>query len=156
MKFTNNLGKPSMTKKNYNGATLDDVADAMDKNKFWGRYVSNIQIDYNLNENGVVDEVTISGKPEIIMPIWKGWSKADRESQKAWDIMWIRLKRHEENHYKKSLDELKKFEKMVKKAGAYSEEIFNKKMDTFFADHQKAQDAYDKKTDHGVKEGVVL
>ena len=156
MKFTNNLGKPSMTKKNYSGADLDAVAKAMDKNGFWGRYISNIQIGYNMNENGVVHEITITGTPEIIMPVWKGWNKADRESQKAWDIMWVRLKRHEENHYKKSLEELKKFEKKVKKAGAYSESVFKTKMDDFYTDHQKVQDAYDKKTDHGVKEGVVL
>lgn len=155
-KLKTSISKPALKKTNVSGKTLEEVSKKLDKLPAWGKYDCEIKYSYKTDASGNVTEVTLTGKPVITMPIWKEWSKGDRESQKKWDIMWVKLKRHEEEHHNKTLGEIKKLEAKMKKAKSLSEKDFKKMMDQFYKDLSKAQKDYDKKSDHGKKEGVKL
>jgi predicted secreted Zn-dependent protease len=157
MKFTDKYKKPKMEKKYFRGATLEDVEDELNKQDCWGIYVWDITWTYNSDNKDKVTEVIIEGQPTITMPIWKDWSKADRESQKKWDIMWVKLKRHEEGHHKKTLGEITHLKKkLTKDKKGFTGKTIGERMNTFLNAVDKANKDYDKSTKHGQNDGVKL
>lgn len=155
LKFNSKLAKPKLEKKQIKGTTLEDVQKVLNKSDHWGKYDYAIEWTYK-SLDGKVTEVSVTCNPKIIMPIWAGWNKADKESQKKWDIMWVKLKRHEEQHHGVTEKMIKELNKQLSKDKKLDEKNLPSKMDKFLLNVQKEQDAYDKKTDHGKKEGVKL
>ncbi|MDR6265415.1 MULTISPECIES: DUF922 domain-containing protein [Rhodobacterales] len=155
LKFNSKLAKPKLEKKQIKGATLEDVKKLLNKADHWGKYDYAIEWTYKAMD-GKVTEVSVTCNPKITMPIWAGWNKADKESQKKWDIMWVKLKRHEEKHHDVTEKMIKELSKQLSKDKKLDEKNLPAKMDKFLSDVQKEQKAYDKKSDHGKKEGVKL
>ncbi len=177
------IAKPaSKTSFKVAAATLDDLRKALAKRKHWGEYTANANVGYKFKGKMIV-ELSLSAKPEIAMPVWQGYSKASKDDKAAWDAMYAKLLKHENNHHALSLEVYAKFfmeidsknAEIDKINKALAKETDEKKKDSilkgfkpmtvdvmkarlsqFSTDLQAAQDTYDKSTDHGKKEGVKI
>ncbi|GAA6199184.1 DUF922 domain-containing protein [Aquicoccus sp. SU-CL01552] len=155
MKVTLKIPKPASNKWTVKGKTIEDLFKNLKKHKWWGRYRSHSECSYK-KKDGVVSDFILKAKPEIIMPVWANYSKASKEEKKSWDDMWKALKKHEENHHVIFKKEAEAWKKAMEKAGDLDEAKVIKAWNKFGKEAQGKQDAYDKKSDHGIKEGVIL
>ncbi|KAE9625468.1 DUF922 domain-containing protein [Parasedimentitalea maritima] len=153
--FKKTIPAPKSSTYSIGGKTIEAVFKALQKRAFWGRYRSNASYKASFQLDGHVDVFTLTSKPSIIMPKWKDYGKANSGQKDSWDAMWGKLNTHENNHhdiFKKCVAELE--------AAVTSRDIVKADIDKFWTDETKdwqdKQDAYDTKSGHGVKEGVVL
>ena len=155
MKVTVKVPKPASKTWSCSGKTLEEAFEALEKHGWWGRYRSNGKVDWSLKNKKVVS-VSISAKPEVVMPSWKGYSKATPEEKAAWDAMWVALETHEMNHHTIFEDAVKAFEKELKAADEMDAKTIKEKAKAFETETQAAQDRYDSSSGNGKKEGVEL
>ena len=182
--FKYSVSKPTQAKgQTVKGKTLEELRDALDKVPFWGRYKGNENMSYKTNGKKQVTEVSVTAKPQIFMPVWSDYSKASKEDQKAWDTMYAKLLKHENNHHNLALEVYAKLAKEVSDKSAEAEATnkavekekdpkkkdkliaaytpwttttIKARMKTFFKDCKDVQQTYDDKTYHGEKEGIVI
>ena len=100
--------------------------------------------------------VTMTINPVIQLPEWSGYSSATKEQKASWDKMIKALEVHERKHHDIQVDCASELEKEIKKAKTLDADSLNKMIDDQQKDCQKKQDAYDSRSGHGAKEGVVL
>jgi len=155
MKVTLKYSKPASQKWTAKGKTMDDLLKNLNKHGWWGRYRAQPSYSYK-EKNGTVSGFTLKAKPIVIMPAWSDYSKATKDQKKSWDTMWKALKKHEDNHHVIFDTAAKAWKKAMDKAGDVDAKEAKSKWDAFIKDTQGKQDAYDKKTGHGEKEGVIL
>ena len=165
------------------GTTLDEIRADLNRYKHWGEYDAKADATYKKNGDKMIVEVTITAKPEIEMPVWKGYSKAPKDAKDAWDAMYAKLQKHETNHHNLSLEvfakfameietknaEIEKINKALEKESdekkrqailkgfePMTETVMKARLVQLSSDLQGAQDEYDTKSDHGKKEGVKI
>ncbi|HEU0221346.1 MAG TPA: DUF922 domain-containing protein [Paracoccaceae bacterium] len=155
MKVTLSIPRPSNKSYTVSGKSIREVFDALQKHGWWGRYRSNEGMSYS-GKSSTVDTIKVSASPVIFMPSWTGYSKASKAEQQSWDKMYKALKKHEENHHEIFLSSADDWKKEMEKNGNLSEKDTKAAWSDFTKATQKKQDAYDTKTDHGQKEGVIL
>ena len=80
----------------------------------------------------------------------------DRTAVPEIDAMMTALRKHEAKHHKIFEDEAKAFKKAMAREDPFPKEEVDGRMYDFYSAGQDKQDAYDSKTNHGEKEGVVL
>lgn len=155
MKVTLKIPKPKDNTWTVKGTTILELFKNLNKHKWWGRYRSNP--DHSLKEkDGKVSEFTLKAKPEIIMPKWSTYSKASKDEKTSWDDMCKALKKHETNHHALFEKEAAAWVDAMDKKGDLDKKAAKKEWDKFLKDTQTKQDAYDTKSGHGKKEGVIL
>ncbi len=111
--------------------------------------VYNVTLDENGKTSGVAAEVTIT----VLMPNWPGAANLKGEDKKKWEDFMNALKRHEAGHValvKQKLDGIAG--RMKGKTESDAADIWQKALD----DLKDASDKYDKKNDHGRKEGTII
>ena len=172
--------KKSLTVK---GVTLDELRTNLNKHDHWGEYVCNANMGYKNDGKKRIVEVSVSAKPDIYMPVWSDYSKASKDDKKAWDDMYAKLLKHETNHHYLALEvfaiflqevevqnaqaeatnkavekekDPKKKEKLLAGFKPWTVTTLKARLKTLGTDLQKVQDDYDKKTNHGQKEGVKI
>jgi predicted secreted Zn-dependent protease len=151
------ISKPKLVIYSVGGKTIEQVFNALNKRKFWGRYRSNQKKSATYQLDGHIKTITVTAKPVITMPKWKNYSKGNKGQKGTWDTMWKKLKAHEDNHHKIFLKCVKSFEEDLK-----SDNVTKKELPTHWRDETKSwqddQDDYDSpgQSDHGKNEGVML
>lgn len=136
--------------------TYDEARDVLANRDASGCYEANPTYSYGYDKSGEVDAITIVSKPAITMPSWSEASKLKGEEKKNWTAMIKALHAHEHEHAAIFERDARAFKAEREKAGGFPKGDIGKVMEAFFADSQKNQDAFDKKTDHGAKKGVAL
>lgn len=155
MKVVLSFPKPKANTWTVKGKTIVDLFDNLNKHKWWGRYRSHPE--HSLKEkDALVSEFKLTAKPEVIMPKWAEYAKASKDEKKSWDDMWAALNTHENNHHTIFSDECDAWVKAMDKLGDLDKKKAKAEWDKFVKATQAKQDGYDKKTDHGAKEGVIL
>jgi predicted secreted Zn-dependent protease len=154
MKVTLGYGSPSNATWKVKGSDAETLFKNLNKHKWWGRYRSNSKGTWT-GKGAKISSVKIAGKPVITMPVWTEYSKV-KAGQKSWDKMWAALKKHEDEHHVIFDTAAQDFKKMLEKGGDLDPKDMQKAWDKFVKDTQKKQDAFDSKTGHGSKTGVVL
>ena len=153
--FKKTIPKPKDVSYSVSGKTIEAVFKALNKRSFWGRYRSNASYSASFQLDGHVKEFKLTSKPVVTMPKWKEYSKGNKGQKGSWDTMWKKLYAHENNHHKIFTDCVAALETSLA-----SENVLKADLKSFWEtetkEWQKKQDAYDSKTDHGVKEGVEL
>ena len=153
--FKKTVPSPKSSTYSVSGKTINAVFETLNKRSFWGRYRSNASYKATFQLDGHIDVFTLTSKPSIIMPKWKEYSKGNKGQKASWDNMWKKLNTHENNHHKIFEDCVADLEATVT-----STDVLEADLAKFWKDETKGwqdmQDAYDSKTNHGVKEGVEL
>jgi len=135
--------------------TYEEAATFLEKRGSAACYEANPTYKFK-HSDGEITEITVHSKPTIAFPKWAQASKLKGEEKKHWDAMIKALHTHEDGHVKIFDTDAKAFKKEQEKAGGFPKGDIGRVMNEFFAACQKNQDAYDKRTNHGIKQGVVL
>ncbi len=143
------------------GKTYEDVFKFFkgknDKKEEWGKFSpTKPKLGFKPPKGEPITDVVLTMGYTITSPKWPKLKDANKKVKDAWDKMHKALAKHEENHRLILLEECAKFSMKVQA----EEDLTFKKLKEFFdafpGDVKKAQDLYDTKTGHGVKEGVFL
>ncbi|RMF39363.1 MAG: DUF922 domain-containing protein [Alphaproteobacteria bacterium] len=155
MKVAETIPKPAMKTFTVKGKTIVEVFNALEKHKWWGRYRSNESARWT-GSGKMMNRISVTAKPVIYLPVWANYKSVNKPSQKSWDKMLKALKKHEEHHHTIFTEEVAAWKKEMEADGDQSKSDVEAAWKAFKKNTQKAQDDYDKRTNHGEKEGVVL
>ena len=152
------VNAPKVTKFKVAGKTLKEAQKSLDARDEWGLYDStqNQKSGAKTDADGNVTSVTIAINPIIELPDWSGYNAATKEQKASWDTMVKALEAHERKHHDIQVDCATDLEKQIKSAKTLDAKTINKMISDQQKDCQKKQDAYDSRSGHGAKEGVVL
>jgi predicted secreted Zn-dependent protease len=184
IKIKSKIGKPgTKTGLKVKGKTLDELRDNLNKHDHWGEYSCSASTSYRTDRDKNVTEVGITSTSLIKMPVWSDYSKADKSDKAAWDAMYAKLLKHENNHHALALEVIAKFfqeitdkngeidainkkmekekdeakrDKLKKGFAAMTESVIKARLTQLGKDLQSVQDTYDASSDHGKKEGVKI
>lgn len=138
------------------GKTYTEAAEYLLSKPFAACYKSNPSFKQKFGDSGNTTQITLIAKPTITMPVWPGAGKLKGQEKKDWDSMIAALNKHEKKHHSIFETDAKKFKKDTEAEGDVPKGDVPAKMNAFFTKSQENQNKYDKKTNHGEKEGVVL
>ncbi|MEW9920886.1 DUF922 domain-containing protein [Marimonas sp. MJW-29] len=156
MKVTLRIPSPREIPYAVKGKTYDEARDFLLSKPFAACYKANPDYTEKHDNDGNTYEIIVTAKPTITIPTWNGASKLKGDEKKHWTAMLAALRKHEAKHHKIFEDDAKAFKKSMVKEDPFPKEDVGGKMYDLFSASQDKQDAYDKKTNHGEKEGVVL
>jgi predicted secreted Zn-dependent protease len=149
------IPRPSIDHFRVQGSTLDELNDALNRHRWWGRYRAFPDVDRRRDDPLV--SLEISARPVIYLPEWREKSAAPRPIQQEWDRMIAVLTRHEEHHHEIFMDAVTAFAREVEDYGdPLPRRTFTRMWQRFNADTQREQNSYDSRTAHGQREGVAL
>lgn len=152
------VSKPSIKKFKVGGKTLAEALKALNAREEWGSYdaTKGQKSSAQKEKDGTISSVTLTVNPVIELPEWAGYAKATKEQKASWDSMVDALRAHEFRHHDIQVDSADDLEKKLKKLKSPTIEDVNGLLSDQQESCQKAQDAYDARSKHGEKEGVVL
>ncbi|MGB3277954.1 MAG: DUF922 domain-containing protein [Pseudorhodobacter sp.] len=134
--------------------TAADLAEAnrlLDTRPEWGLYSG------SLTCRPAATRVTVSLRPVIEMPEWVGYRAAPSAEQRIWDRMIRILGQHEDNHHAISLRLIDAFKtELEAETAAMDRRALRRRCAQLLRDHTSEQQAYDRRSAHGVNEGVSL
>ena len=134
--------------------SADSLADAnalLDSRPEWGLYSG------NLNCRPAESRVTVTLRPIIDLPEWTGYSAAPSADQRIWDRMIRILGQHEDNHHAISLRLINEFKEEIEGASEpMNRRAVRARARVLIRTHNSEQQAYDRRSAHGVNEGVSL
>ena len=126
-----------------NGWSLDEV----------GRCTWQPSLDLAWDDNHVVTGGTLTVEIEVLVPAWGKRSQANDNVRTEWDRWSDALMTHEMGHYDIAFQYLDDFEKSL--VGLPKDDAWTA-FEQRKTDLQKASDAYDTSTSHGVSQGTTL
>lgn len=152
------VNKPRTTTFRVAGKTLAEVKRNLDARDEWGLYdaTQNLKSSAQVDGDGNIVSVSMTLNPVIEMPAWAGYSAATKEQKASWDAMCKALLAHENQHHAIQLEGVEDLKKAIKSAAKLDAETLDGLIEKAREDCQKQQDAYDSRTGHGAKQGVVL
>jgi len=152
------VNNPRVSTFNVGGKTLSEAKKNLDARDEWGLYdaTQNVQSSAKTDAEGNVISVTMVLNPIIQMPSWSGYRSASKEQKASWDTMYKALLAHERKHHDIQVDCAEDLKKAIKAAKQLDGDALNKLIEQSRQACQKQQDAYDSRSGHGAKEGVVL
>lgn len=158
IKLNITVNNPRVSTFNVAGKTLKEVQKNLDARDEWGLYdaTQNVQSSAKTDADGNVISVTMTLNPRIELPSWSGYRAANKEQKSSWDTMYKALLAHENKHHDIQGDCAEDLKKAIKAAKQLDGPALNKLIEQSRQDCQKKQDAYDSRSGHGAKEGVVL
>lgn len=128
---------------------------AMNRRGEWGHFDPHIDCQYDPAVEQV-SSFTVVAAPEIELPEWAHRATADEPHAQAWDDMIAALTAHEENH----LDLFERWARNLRRSLRRERPIpiadFPSRWEALADELQTAQDRYDRSSNHGLREGVVL
>ncbi len=158
VKVSIKVNSPRVSKFSIGGKTLADAKKALDSRDEWGLYDStkNQRSDARADKDGNVISVSLTLNPIIQLPAWSGYGSATKEQKASWDDMVEKLEAHERKHHTIQVNSAKDLEDEIKSAKDLDAKTLQTMISDSQDDCQKKQDAYDSRSGHGAKEGVVL
>jgi len=158
VKVSITVNRPKVSTFRVTGKTLSEAKKDLDARDEWGLYdaTPNFKSSAKVDGDGNVVSVTMVLNPEIELPAWSGYSAATKEQKASWDTMYKALLAHENKHHDIQLECVEDLKKQIKAAKKLDAAALNKLVDNLQQACQKKQDAYDSRSGHGAKEGVVL
>ena len=99
------------------GETGEELAAALHANGRAGVFRSNLGIEVAPGGDSIT-VVRISADPVVLLPEWRGASRADKDLKKRWDKVVQLIARHEAAHERDFRGAIKAFAKRVRKAEA--------------------------------------
>ena len=152
------LNRPMVKKFPVAGRTLADVKRNLDAREEWGLYdaTQNFSSNARVDAAGNVLGVTMVLNPVIQLPSWTGYGAATRQQKTSWDAMVKALQLHENRHHDIQLGCVEELRKTLKAAKQLDGATLNQIIADLQESSQKKQDEYDRTSEHGAKEGVVL
>jgi predicted secreted Zn-dependent protease len=158
VKLNITVNNPRISTFNVAGKTLKEAMRNLDARDEWGLYdaTQNVQSSAKTDADGNIVSVTMVLNPRIEMPSWSGYRAATKEQKASWDTMNKALLAHENRHHDIQVDCAEDLKKAIKAAKQLDGNALNKLIDQLNQDCQKKQDAYDSRSGHGAREGVVL
>lgn len=149
----------NVTKKNVE--TFDVVAETLEsvQQKLSGRgefgEFRPMPISASLNRDG---SVTLAIGHTILMPVWKGYTKAQPQCQKEWDRMWRQLEKHEQLHLGLYLSGASKLydEIASRPEGSLTNKQLGELAREIGSEIDRNSRDLDHRTRHGTTEGVKL
>ncbi|WP_077038340.1 DUF922 domain-containing protein [Pelomonas sp. KK5] len=158
LKLDITINKPKVSKFTVGGKTLAEVLKNLDKRDEWGLYdaTQNAQSGAKTDGDGNIVSVTMVLNPVIELPAWSGYSSATKPQKASWDAMFKALQAHENKHHDIQVACLEDLKKALKAAKSLDKDSLKDLIEKAQDAAQKRQDAYDKSSGHGAKEGVEL
>jgi predicted secreted Zn-dependent protease len=158
IKLNITVNAPKVSTFSVAGKTLREAKKNLDARDEWGLYdaTQNSKSSAKTDADGNVVSVTMVLNPKIEMPAWSGYSKATKDQKDSWDTMKKALLAHENRHHDIQLKCVEDLKKAIKAAETLDAAALKELIDQMQKDCQKKQDAYDSRSGHGAKEGVVL
>jgi predicted secreted Zn-dependent protease len=158
VKLNITVNKPKLSTFRIGGKTLAEAKKALDARDEWGLYdaTQSFKSSAQVDSKGNVISVTMVLSPVIELPAWSGYSSATKEQKTSWDAMYKALQAHEHRHHDIQLECVEELKKALKAAKTLDEDTLNQIIEKLQESSQKKQDAYDSRSGHGAKEGVVL
>ena len=158
VKLNITINKPKVTTFKVGGKTLAEAKKALDARDEWGLYdaTQNFKSSAQVDGKGSVVSVTMELNPVIELPAWSGYSSATKEQKASWDAMCKALQAHENRHHDIQVDAIEDLKKALKAAKTLDGKTLNQMIDKLQKATQQKQDAYDSRSGHGAKEGVIL
>jgi predicted secreted Zn-dependent protease len=158
VKLNITVNKPKVATFRVGGRTLADAKKALDARDEWGLYDAkrNLKSSARVDAKGNVVSVTMVLNPVIELPAWSGYSSATKEQKASWDAMYNALMAHENHHHDLQLECVEELKNKLKAATTLDADTLNQIIEKLRKSCQDKQDAYDSRSGHGAKEGVVL
>jgi predicted secreted Zn-dependent protease len=158
IKLNITVNNPRVSTFNVGGKTLSEAKKNLDARDEWGLYdaTQNMQSSAKTDSDGNVVSITMVLNPIIQMPSWSGYRSGSKEQKASWDTMYKALLAHEKKHHDIQVDCAEDLKKAIKDAKQLDGDALNKLIEQSRQACQKQQDAYDSRSGHGAREGVVL
>jgi predicted secreted Zn-dependent protease len=158
VKLNITVNKPKVSTFKVGGKTLAEAKKALDARDEWGLYdaTRNFKSSAQVDPKGNVVSVTMVLNPVIELPAWSGYGTATKDQKASWDAMCKALQAHENRHHDIQLECVEDLKKALKAAKTLDAKTLNLVIEKLQESAQKKQDAYDGKSGHGAKEGVIL
>ena len=158
VKLNITLNKPQLKTYRVAGKTLKEAKKALDARGEWGLYdaTPNFKSSAQVDADGNVRVVNIELNPVIELPAWAGYGAATKAQKASWDAMFKALKAHELKHHDIQDDCVEDLRKALLAAKTLDADTMNDLIEAAQKAAQKKQEAYDSRSGHGAKEGVVL
>ena len=150
------------------GLTLPQLQSSMHANSpnspFFGRSDGRITWNFRFYDTGGECRMTSVGvdvRVVISMPDWKDRDQAPPDLVRQWDTFYEALLRHEKGHARITRQQANRVRQQMSRLGArprcstLSAEA-NEVGNQILKKSQRLQDEYDRRTDHGKKEGATL
>ena len=135
------------------GATLQDVAAAIEHEAEAGKAEWFPRIDYQTDEHGRLSDVSISVPTRVTLPDWSEYGSASAAEQHEWDRFRYALTTHENGHVDLVQTHLAGIDtRMVGEAKDHGLALYQQALDAL----NSASGAYDSQTDHGRNNGTVI
>jgi hypothetical protein len=116
--------------------------------------IRDLSHETEVNAAGIATKVTIKGQLFRTLPVWKTRDSRPAAERKEWDRFLGVVTKHENKHVAIAKKHLRNMKRAV--GGGLKEEVVNERV-AFHAEAMgKAQEAYDTKTTHGIKEGARI
>jgi hypothetical protein len=135
------------------GATLAEVAQALNQRDEWGRGGGSLRVENVPVGTSTSVVVTAHANLIMILPEWTGYEKASAAAQAEWNRMFANLARHEDRHVEIAVEEADALADALK--GVEIAEIGRLVTDAN-ARLAKRQKEFDDQTAHGENAGVTL
>lgn len=158
VKVSVTVQRPTVSTFTIDGRTLAEAKQALDRRAEWGLYAAtqNFTSSARVDGTGKILSVTMELHPVIQLPAWSGYGSATRNQQASWDAMYRALQAHENNHHQIQLDCVETLKHELAAATRLDADTLNALIEKLQTSAQDKQDAYDRSSDHGATEGVVL
>jgi predicted secreted Zn-dependent protease len=136
------------------GATLRDVAQALEARDEWGLFRSSFT--YRTDNDQGASSARFTFIESIAMPSWREYPRQTQDVREEWDRMWRALQAHEQGHrdiFEQRVNGLTAtLQAMEHPRGGDVSNV----VDPWSVETQREQDNYDIRTGHGSGTGVTL
>lgn len=150
------IRRPGNSHYTVRGTTFDALSRAMDRHGCWGRYT----FPFTFRVTGPADDITtvaVTVSPNIELPTWAEYRRADAALKREWDRMIAALERHEQEHHRLFTRKAEEFRNSVPNISqAMDRRAVDQLMADFRREAQAEMDSFDSRTNHGQRQGVEL
>jgi predicted secreted Zn-dependent protease len=120
-----------------------------------------IQFRYNQYNVCTRFNAQVTGSIKFIMPRWTGYSQGSPALKKKWDTMYEALQRHEDGHALHGVKALKEVQRLKPRLShsATCQNIardFSRRASKIIENYKQKDIDYDRKTRHGITQGIIL
>lgn len=119
---------------------------------------------YNTEESGdtcVLSDIKVTVDTVYKLPRWQDYANASQSLQQNWDYYYAKLQAHERGHADHGMNAGFEIEAKLTQLSPMKNcniliETANKDAYEILGKYQRRDEIYDRETDHGIKQGVIL
>ncbi len=148
------LGRPRRRTYGVSSAGFEELVREMSGAGCWGRFTFTAR---HRPQGDPIERIDVTVTLGIQLPRWTRYGAADDAHKQEWDRMLEALSRHEDEHLRIFTETAESFAATVPNISTPMDRAgVTRLMREFQDEAQRAMDSFDRRTDHGQRDGVEL